>query len=124
MVRAALAIGAPELAGRLVTDLEPRYPNAEHALVAANAALAEARGETEQAAAAYAEAASRWERFGVLPERGYALLGQGRCLLELSRPIEYADVLRQAREVFGGCGMAPALAGTDDLLARATALTW
>ena len=40
-----LRIGEPALAERLVAGLEPRYPYAEHALVAANAALAEARGD-------------------------------------------------------------------------------
>jgi class 3 adenylate cyclase/tetratricopeptide (TPR) repeat protein len=41
MVRAALRIGEPALAERLVNVGEPRYPYAEHALVAATAALAE-----------------------------------------------------------------------------------
>ena len=80
MVRTALAIGEPELAERLVGGLEPRTPYAEHALVAANAALTEARGDLPAAADAYADAADRWERFGVVPEQAFALLGQGRCL--------------------------------------------
>ncbi len=83
MVRTALGIGEPALAERLVGGLEPRYPYAEHALVAANAALAEARGDLQAAADAYADAADRWERFGVVPEQAFALLGQGRCLLGL-----------------------------------------
>ena len=86
MVRTALGIGEPALAERLVSGLEPRYPYAEHALVAANAALTEARGDLQAAADAYADAADRWERFGVVPEQAFALLGQGRCLLGLSRP--------------------------------------
>ena len=45
MVRTALGIGEPSLAERLVLDYEPPYPLAEHALVAANAALTEARGD-------------------------------------------------------------------------------
>ena len=94
MVRTALAIGDRELAERLVDGLEPRYPYAEHALVAANAALTEARGDLQAAADAYADAADRWERFGVVPEQAFALLGQGRCLLGLSRPTEAAPVLQ------------------------------
>jgi tetratricopeptide (TPR) repeat protein len=123
MTRTSLALGAAQLAARLVAGVESRLPYAEHSLVAANAALAEARGETEKAAVAYAEAASRWEGFGVVPEQGFALLGQGRCLLELSRPAESAEVLRRARELFARCGMAPALAETDNLLVRAIALS-
>ena len=123
MVRTALGIGEPELAERLVSGLEPRYPYAEHALVAANAALTEARGDLQAAADAYADAADRWERFGVVPEQAFALLGQGRCLLGLSRPTEAAPVLRHAREIFERLQAAPALAETDALLQQATALS-
>src|SRR5207244_10011122 len=87
MVRTALVIGDRELARRLVGGLEPQYPLAEHALVAANAALTEAQGDLEAAADAYAEAADRWERFGVVAEQAFALLGRGRCLLRLARPV-------------------------------------
>ncbi len=123
IVRTALSIGQLELAERLVGHLTSSYPSAEHALVAANAALAEASGETETPEGAYADAASRWEGFGVVPERGFALLGQGRCLLALSRLSDSSEILRQAREIFAGCGMQPALDETDDLLAQATALS-
>ncbi len=85
MVRTALGIGEPSLAERLVAGFEPRTPYAEHALVTANAALAEARGDLSTAADAYADAADRWERFGVVPEQAFALLGHGRCLIGLSR---------------------------------------
>ncbi len=94
-------------------------PHAEHALVAANAALAEARGELQAGADAYADAADRWERFGVVPEQAFALLGHGRCLLGLSRPTEAAPVLQHAREIFERLGATPALAETDALLAAA-----
>ena len=103
--------------------LEPRTPYAEHALVAANAALTEARGDLQAAADAYADAADRWERFGVVPEQAFALLGQGRCLLGLSRPTEAAPVLQHAREIFERLQAAPALAETDALLQQATALS-
>jgi len=122
-VRTALQIGEPALAERLVAGLEPRYPYAEHALVAANAALTEARGDLPAASDAYADAADRWERFGVVTEQGFALLGQGRCLIGLSRPTEAALVLQHAREIFERLQAAPALAETDELLAQATALS-
>jgi class 3 adenylate cyclase/tetratricopeptide (TPR) repeat protein len=122
MVRTAFSIGHPELAERLVSGLEPRTPYAQHALVAANAALTEVRGDLPMAAVAYAEAADRWDTFGVVPEHAFALLGQGRCLLELSRPAEASPVLQHAREIFERLQAAPALIETDSLLQRTTAL--
>ena len=123
MVRAALGIGDLDLAGRLVGGLEPRHPYAKHAIVAANAMLGEARGDLETAAKAYVEAAERWERFGVVPEQGFALLGQGRCLITLGRPTDAAPVLHGARRIFDGLGAAPAIAETDALLREAAALS-
>jgi ATP/maltotriose-dependent transcriptional regulator MalT len=123
IVRTALEIGEPELAERLGAHLEPRTPYAEHSLVAVQAALAEARGETQAAEATYADAADRWKRFGVVPEQAFALLGQGRCLIGLSRPTEAAAVLQHAREIFEPLRSAPALAETDTLLQRATAIS-
>jgi class 3 adenylate cyclase/tetratricopeptide (TPR) repeat protein len=123
MVRAALQIGQLALAELLVTGFEPRYPYAEHALVAANAALTEARGDLHAAADAYADAADRWERFGVVPEQAFALLGQGRCLVGLSRPTDAAAVLQHAREIFARLQAAPALTETDALLQQSTPLS-
>ena len=45
-----------------------------------------ARRRPRRAATLYAEAAARWQEFGNVPERAYALLGQGRCLLALGQP--------------------------------------
>ncbi len=123
MVRAALAIGDRDLAARLTSRLEPRTPYVEHALVAANAALAEAQGDYHAAAQAYADATARWRQFGVVPEHAFALQGQGRCLLILGRPREAAPVLRNARGIFDQLGAAPALAETDTLLEQAVALS-
>jgi tetratricopeptide (TPR) repeat protein len=123
MMRTGLKVGEPALAERLVADYEPPYPYAEHALAAANAALTEARGDLPSAAVAYSDAADRWERFGVVPELAFALLGQGRCLVGLSRPAEAAPVLQHAREIFERLQAAPALAETDALLQLTTALS-
>jgi class 3 adenylate cyclase/tetratricopeptide (TPR) repeat protein len=123
MVRTALGMGETELAERLVSGMDPRYPYAEHSLVAANAALTEARGDRQAAADDYADAAVRWERFGVVPEQAFALLGQGRCLIALSRPSEARPVLQHAREIFTRLQATPALAETDELLQQATALS-
>jgi class 3 adenylate cyclase/tetratricopeptide (TPR) repeat protein len=123
MVRTALAIGDRRLAERLMDGFEPRTPHAAHALAAFNAVLAEARGFLQSAADAYADAAENWERFGVVAEQGFALLGRGRCLLGLSRPTEAAAVLQEASAIFHRLRAAPALAETDALLQRSTALS-
>ena len=73
-----------------------------------------------EAAALYAEAAERWREFGNVPERAYALLGQGRCLAALGQP-EAQEPLREARELFASMGYRPALAETDALLEQTTA---
>ena len=80
--------------------------------------LAEAHGERQSAAVGFADAAKRWHRFGVPYEEGQALLGHGRCLLALDRAREAATPLAAAREIFARLGARPALAETDDWLAR------
>ena len=75
----------------------------------ARAQLAEAAGDHAEAVALYAEAAERWRKFGNVPERAYALLGQGRCLAALGNP-EAKEPLREARELFASMGFTPAVA--------------
>ena len=58
--------------------------------------------------------------FTLVPERAYALLGQGRCLSALGQP-EAQEPLREARELFASMGYKPALAETAALLERTTA---
>ena len=116
MVRTANAVGDVALGQRLIAGVEPTYPLAEHALVAARATLEEAGGNLQAAADTYSDAADRWDRFGVVPERAFALLGHGRCLVGLGRPTEAAPVLRQAREIFQRLRAVPALAEADALL--------
>jgi hypothetical protein len=106
-----------------LNHVDVRTPYAQHALVSVHAALAEADGELETALTGYEDASGRWERFGVVPEQGFALLGQGRCLLGLARPIDAVPVLQRAREIFERLGAAPALAETDSLLQQATPLS-
>jgi tetratricopeptide (TPR) repeat protein len=123
MVNSALALGNQELAERLVAGVESRTPYAEHAVTAANAALAEARGDLEAAAQVYADAADRWQQFGVVPERAFALLGHGRCLTALGRQTDATRVLRQAREIFQRLEAVLAVTEADALLQQATALS-
>ena len=124
LVRTALRLGQRGIAQSLGEDYQPRTPYAHHALDhQPTAALAEARGDHQAAADGYADAAGRWERFGVIPEHAFALQGNGRCLINLGQPHEAAPVLHQARALFDRLGAIPALAETDALLAQATALS-
>ena len=50
LVRTALEVGHVDLAERLTTGVEPRWPYTEHALIAASAALDEAHGNHHSAA--------------------------------------------------------------------------
>ena len=123
MVNTALAIGDRQLAERLAIGVEPVHPYAEHALVTVAAAVAEARGDHLAAADGYAQAAGRWQQFGVVPEQAFALLGQGRCLNALGCPAEATQALQQARGIFQALQAAPALAETDALLRQTGALS-
>ena len=122
LVRTAITLGQPTIAEQLTTGYEPRTPYAQHALIAATATLAEARGDHQPAADGYADAAKRWQQFGVIPEHAYALQGHGRCLLHLGHPTEATAALHQARDLFGQLGAAAALTETETLLEQATAL--
>jgi class 3 adenylate cyclase/tetratricopeptide (TPR) repeat protein len=111
MVRAALSVGNSALARRLVDRRRYRSPLDENVMATTRAQLLEQAGERDDAAAFYAEAAQRWRDFGNVPERAYALLGQGRCACA-------AEPLRGARELFASMGYTPALTEVDALLAR------
>jgi predicted ATPase/class 3 adenylate cyclase len=120
LVRSAAALRQPELATRLVDGVEPRTPLFEHALSGCRGQLAEAAGEHGGAAQLYADAAERWRDFGNVPERAYALLGQGRSLAALGK-LESKVPLREARELFASMGFEPALAETEALLGETEA---
>lgn len=123
LVRAATALGDPHLAERLTAEFQPRYPLADHALATSDAILAEAAGDHNPAARRYADAAHRWERFGVITERGFALLGQGRCLVSVGQSHEAVPILNTAREIFHALGAKDRITETNALLEQAIALT-
>jgi hypothetical protein len=120
MIRTALAAGDAELAQHLVSGFEPRYPLEEHVLCAARAQVAEDSGEYADAAGLYSEASERWKDFGNVPERAFALLGHGRCVLALGQ-LGAEQPLRKARRLFASMGYKPALRDTEVLLERAAA---
>jgi class 3 adenylate cyclase/tetratricopeptide (TPR) repeat protein len=120
LVRCALALQAPRLAAQLVDQVEPLTPLAAHAVSAARARLAEGAGENAEAAALYAQAAKNWRQFGNVPERAYALLGQGRCLRALGQP-GAEEPLREGRDLFASMGYGPAQAEAEALLEQTPA---
>ena len=118
LLRTALALDDPPLARRLSASIERVTPLHECTLASAQAQLAEAADQ--DAAELYAESAERWRKFGNVPERAYALLGQGRCLTALGKA-EAEAPLREARELFASMGYKPALAETEALLRKSGA---
>ena len=123
LVRTALALGERELAVRLADGVEPRTPLDEHAARRLPRPARRSRRRARRGGPLYAEAAERWRTFGNVPERAYALLGQGRCLAALGNP-KSGVPLREARDLFASMGFAPAVAEADALLrpAKAAAL--
>lgn len=114
MVRTALEIGQPAIAEQLVGRFVARSTYGEHARVASLAALAEAQGRIDEAIAGYTDAIARWDAFGVVPERAWAWLGLGRCLVE--RSADAAPALATARGLFESMESVPALQRCNELL--------
>ena len=117
LVRTALGLNDCDLATSLTQGVPPLTPLHRHALTASRAQLAEAHGNHTEAAPLYADAAERWHQFGNVPERAWALLGQGRCLHTLDDPLA-EEPLAEARQLFAAIGYEPALAEAEALLGR------
>ena len=98
LVRTALALDEPELAARLVDGVEPRHTALRaRALRLPRRSSPRPPATTPRPPTLYAEAAERWREFGNVPERAYALLGQGRCLAALGRARGGGAAARGAR---------------------------
>jgi len=101
-LRIAVSVGRPDLGELFVDDsrVDPGWDDC--AATTAAAILGEARGDLEEAARGYREAAERWGAYGSVLERAYALLGLGRC--------GDAGADGEAEEIFLGLGARPVLA--------------
>jgi class 3 adenylate cyclase/tetratricopeptide (TPR) repeat protein len=120
LVRICVAAGELELAEQLVSDVEVHPARAQHALLTAQAALAEAKGEFKEASKLYAEAVERWSRFGIVFEHGQTLLGLGRCLTRLAQPQAHKPLM-EATAIFAGLRARPLMAETHTWLRQSTA---
>jgi hypothetical protein len=96
-VRIAVAAGKAALGERLLDRPNARGARLEHAIVAGRAIVAEARGNTDEAASLYADAASRWEKYEFPFEQAHALLGHWRCTGNVGS-------LRDSRTIFERLG--------------------
>ena len=117
-VRTLIDLGELDLAERLAANLATTNPLARHVHVATDAILAEAHGDHVAALAGYTDTEQRMHDFTMVVEEAYALLGQGRCLVVLSRPEEAAPVLERARDMFTTMDARPALTEVETLFAR------
>ncbi|MDH5281746.1 MAG: hypothetical protein OEW52_11455, partial [Thermoleophilia bacterium] len=100
--RVAIAAGEPELVEAFLDDKEYDAAWSRCARLTARAMLAEARGERGEASALFREAAGRWDEYGSVVERGYALLGIGRC--------GDAKASREGEVIFANLGASPVVA--------------
>jgi len=124
VVRILVAAGAIEDAAALVAEAgPPASPRHRLGLVTARAVVAEARGELEEALAAYREAAAGWGayRFGL--ECARTSIGASRILLALHRESDAEPLLDGALRLLRPMGAAPLLEEATALRARAGAGT-
>ncbi|MGH2540541.1 MAG: hypothetical protein ACRDGK_08480, partial [Actinomycetota bacterium] len=117
------AAAATDTLRRLLEGYTPHLTRHRISVTEATAALAELKGDLEDAVRRYDEAAEGWAAFPHVLHHGLSLLGAGRCLLELDRSEEAGPRLRGARAVFGTLAAGPLVAEVDELLGRATALS-
>jgi tetratricopeptide (TPR) repeat protein len=115
-VRVVVGAGRPDLAEQLMEGVEARNGRERNSVLTSQAVLAEARGELEEASAAYVEAANRWRDYGFGLEEGWALLGAGRVLMALRKAEDGHAALSKAREIFGRLRAERLMAETDALL--------
>jgi hypothetical protein len=110
---------ASDLATAVVEQVQPIGVWEANQHLTARAVLSAARGELDEAADLYREAAEAWASFGNVVERARCLVGQVRLLAEQGRAVEAGDLLAQAREIFVRLGAQVFIDETDELSARA-----
>ena len=100
--RIAIAAGEPELGAAFLDGPERDAAWNVCARLTAHAMLAEHAGQLDDAADLYLDAAGRWDSYGSVVERGYALLGLGRC--------SDAKALVEGQAIFAALGASPIVA--------------
>jgi tetratricopeptide (TPR) repeat protein len=105
VVRVCLANGEAELAARVLGERPVFVARTKDAVLSGRAALAEARGRTEEALSLFQEAGIAWEDYGDPFERAHAVAGSARCLEALGRSDEAAAAHAAAATMFGALGV-------------------
>jgi class 3 adenylate cyclase/tetratricopeptide (TPR) repeat protein len=121
VLRILIAAGRLSEAEALVAEEAARAvgPRQENSVRTGRALLAEARRDFGEALEHHDKLAERWGVFGNLLERAHALLGAGRCLVQLGDGSNARERLNKARAIFVELGARPLLGETDSWLARA-----
>jgi tetratricopeptide (TPR) repeat protein len=122
-LRALDGTGQTGLAEKLLEGTGESIARHRYGVLTAKALLAEEGGDLERALELHEEAAERWGEFEHALERGYALLGAGRCLVGLGRREEAAARLQEARDVFVGLQARPLIADADHWMEQGAALS-
>jgi predicted ATPase/class 3 adenylate cyclase len=107
LLRICVELGEVELGERLLDRPAARGARLEHALVAGRAIGEEARGQVDEAAASYLDAAQRWRDYELPYEEAHALLGHWRCTGDDAS-------LAAARTLFDRLGAVVAQAAADE----------
>jgi class 3 adenylate cyclase/tetratricopeptide (TPR) repeat protein len=115
-VRIEVWAGLVDRSPRLVEGIRSTTARDRCSAAGANAAIAEATTAPDEAARLYRIAAVEWQRFGHVVENGFALLGEGRCLVKLDLRAEATEPLGRARVIFQRLNAAPLVAEVDALL--------
>jgi DNA-binding SARP family transcriptional activator/tetratricopeptide (TPR) repeat protein len=121
-VRVCAAAGDLGLGQRLVEGVDAVMARQRHSVITARAILAEAGGTLDGAASLYDDAATAWEDYGHVLERGQALLGLGRCRQSLGLADGSAS-LSVALEIFAQLGAHPLATEAEELLDKARSTT-
>ena len=115
--RACVQAGVAELAEALLSRGVGKSRGEEAQGLAAQATLAESKGELTQARDGYAVAESLFEEMALAPYRARALQGLGRCLLSLGETEEGVRHLQEARVLWEQLKATLRIAEIDALVA-------
>ncbi len=106
-VRVLVGLDSLEKARAWVENTRPVAWRGALSSTASKAALAEAKGEYEEALSHYQEAAAGWERFGHVLEQAMAHYGASRCMTALGRADAGEEQLVKSKELFVSLGAVP-----------------
>jgi hypothetical protein len=117
-VRVSLSVSDMPLAMRMLAGTTSIPRRNDGTVSAARAAVAESRGDLDEALELHSAAAGLWATFGHVPEHGHALLGQARCLVLAGRPNDAHAALDAAWTIFDGLAARPLIDEAERWLQR------